>query len=715
MEEIWGLKTISFNSNGGTSIPDQKLMNGETVRKPNDPAKVNSVFIGWFDANDNIWNFNTVPDRNMTLYAKWSGLGITLSHANPHVFDTLEYGYALPPPLSLTVTNSGTMPTGDLTVTLTGNVSAFNVTSTLIPNLVNQGDEYSFPFNINQNLTAGTYTAIITISNGSNITAYLNLSFTVVPQATVWIDITGGTQNIPFVDLKSALDSINTAGTYTVRIGTDQLLTSYTRQFPSASDITLKYNENTPISVILDGTGSLFTINNGVTFRLDNNVTLQGNNSFINNAALIHVNGGNLYMNDNAVITDNFNQSGSGGGVYINSGTFNMTGGTMSKNSASLNGGGVYIAAAGNFVKTGGIIYGEDAVGGNANLAASGSAVYHASTIAKTRTNTSGSGHGMNSENAGVPGGWDPIPFAGTISITGLPEVGQTLTANISALIGTGTFTYQWLSNGSPLAGQTNNTYNITAAAQGANISVTVASTHHSNTVTSGSVTVAMLPATYTGLTITRPVINPGTAETVASQTFYGSGAAFSATVQGDNNPIQTVTWSISGTDITSSINNGVLTVSEADHGKQITVTATSTVIDTIFNSVTVIIVDCLPSKFFGAWINETDEWEPYTITISNNNLRWEDEDGDGVNYSNPGWIPGRNMNGMYSDSYSNGYSFTGHRTIIGFNEYLYEDIQLGFFALSSDGFSLYLGINSWTANFLEAGSFKPYAPIYYK
>ncbi|MCL2720315.1 MAG: YDG domain-containing protein [Treponema sp.] len=181
MENIWGLKTISFNSNGGTSIPDQKLMDGETVRQPNDPAKVNSVFIGWFDVSDNIWNFNTVPDRNMTLYAKWSGLGINLSHSNPHVFPSYEYGYALPPPPALTVTNSGTMPTGNLTVTLSGaNASAFNIGgTTIIPDLVNPGDDASFNFNFNGGLGVGTYTALITITNGSNITAFLNLSYTV--------------------------------------------------------------------------------------------------------------------------------------------------------------------------------------------------------------------------------------------------------------------------------------------------------------------------------------------------------------------------------------------------------------------------------------------------------------------------------------------------------------------------------------------------------
>jgi predicted outer membrane repeat protein len=54
--------------------------------------------------------------------------------------------------------------------------------------------------------------------------------------------------------------------------------------------------------------------------------------------------------------------------VYFNSGTFTMSGGEISGNTASSSGGGVYAQYA-TFIKTGGTIYGDtDAVAGNGNV-----------------------------------------------------------------------------------------------------------------------------------------------------------------------------------------------------------------------------------------------------------------------------------------------------------------------------------------------------------
>jgi fibronectin type 3 domain-containing protein len=127
----------------------------------------------------------------------------------------------------------------------------------------------------------------------------------------------------------------------------------------------LSYSEKNGITIILRGngkacslnlsvSGSLFTIDSGVTLILDNNITLNGRT---NNTSLVRINnGGTLIMNEGSKITGNtvYGSSAYGGGVYIYGGTFIMNGGKITGNnvssslsnydySAYVYGGGVYI------------------------------------------------------------------------------------------------------------------------------------------------------------------------------------------------------------------------------------------------------------------------------------------------------------------------------------------------------------------------------------
>jgi hypothetical protein len=106
-------------------------------------------------------------------------------------------------------------------------------------------------------------------------------------------------------------------------------------------------------------------------------------------------------------ISGNDSNGGNGGGVYIISGTFAMSGGTIGGNEASLNGGGVYLLG-GIFTKSagGGIIYGQNAAVSLKNTAGStGHAAYAGS--GKKRDNTAGEEHNLNSAFSGLAGGWD--------------------------------------------------------------------------------------------------------------------------------------------------------------------------------------------------------------------------------------------------------------------------------------------------------------------
>jgi hypothetical protein len=156
-------------------------------------------------------------------------------------------------------------------------------------------------------------------------------------------------------------------------------------------------------SLTLDGNGSIVTANAHLVkvtgnLTIESGVTLSGNK--ITNTAVggsgVFVNNGTFTMSGGTI---SGNEAGSGGGgVAVNIGSFNMTGGTIGGNESSTgNGGGVVVGSSGTFTKNGGIIYGSDAPFGQANTASgSGQAVY-ASSGSKSRNTTAGPGVDLNS------------------------------------------------------------------------------------------------------------------------------------------------------------------------------------------------------------------------------------------------------------------------------------------------------------------------------
>ena len=66
--------TVSFNSNGGSAVPDQTVPDGGTVTRPDDPTKGGFSFAGWYGDVGlvNLFDFNTPIHGSLTLYAKWT-------------------------------------------------------------------------------------------------------------------------------------------------------------------------------------------------------------------------------------------------------------------------------------------------------------------------------------------------------------------------------------------------------------------------------------------------------------------------------------------------------------------------------------------------------------------------------------------------------------------------------------------------------------------
>jgi len=114
---------------------------------------------------------------------------------------------------------------------------------------------------------------------------------------------------------------------------------------------TLEYAGATGITIVLRGVGenrtirlashgTMFTIKSEVFLVLDNNITLQGHSQ--NTGPMVNVDGGGFWMRSGSSIIGNERGSGDGGGVYVRTGNFSMSGGIISGNTAE-NGGGVYV------------------------------------------------------------------------------------------------------------------------------------------------------------------------------------------------------------------------------------------------------------------------------------------------------------------------------------------------------------------------------------
>jgi uncharacterized repeat protein (TIGR02543 family) len=73
--------SISYNTNGGSSIDQQSYPVGSVINKPTDPEKNGYTFAGWFSDAElkQAFTFTAMPDQDLNLYAKWSGKQYTVN------------------------------------------------------------------------------------------------------------------------------------------------------------------------------------------------------------------------------------------------------------------------------------------------------------------------------------------------------------------------------------------------------------------------------------------------------------------------------------------------------------------------------------------------------------------------------------------------------------------------------------------------------------
>ncbi len=119
-EDVYYL--VSFDSNGGTPINSQSVLELSKITKPNDPTKEGYTFIGWF-IDDEKWMFNGfVVTEKITLVAKWEKNVLLDVEFNDetYIYDgtpkVLSISGDLPEGITVTYINNGKVNAGKYTV-----------------------------------------------------------------------------------------------------------------------------------------------------------------------------------------------------------------------------------------------------------------------------------------------------------------------------------------------------------------------------------------------------------------------------------------------------------------------------------------------------------------------------------------------------------------------------------------------------------------------
>lgn len=85
--------TVTFDSNGGSTVENQSVTSGEKVNIPPEPTREGYMFIGWFEDKDTedwtgAFSFDSPIENNLTLYAIW--VDVTTDTDQDGLSDDLE-------------------------------------------------------------------------------------------------------------------------------------------------------------------------------------------------------------------------------------------------------------------------------------------------------------------------------------------------------------------------------------------------------------------------------------------------------------------------------------------------------------------------------------------------------------------------------------------------------------------------------------------------
>ena len=120
--------------------------------------------------------------------------GFSLDRGGTYTFTAAPAGYSAQTPLTVTVSNDGTDPTGILAVALSGtNAGDFDLSVANIPDIATYGGTSTFTVGPKTGLAVGSHTATVTVTGMYTQSKSFDVSFTVIPTYTVTFNGNGGT------------------------------------------------------------------------------------------------------------------------------------------------------------------------------------------------------------------------------------------------------------------------------------------------------------------------------------------------------------------------------------------------------------------------------------------------------------------------------------------------------------------------------------------
>ena len=83
--------TVSFDSNGGSKVGEQKVVEGEHATKPENPTKEDNTFVEW-QLNGKAYDFDSEVTSNIKLKAKWNAIKYDAYRSNSFYLKCYEKG-----------------------------------------------------------------------------------------------------------------------------------------------------------------------------------------------------------------------------------------------------------------------------------------------------------------------------------------------------------------------------------------------------------------------------------------------------------------------------------------------------------------------------------------------------------------------------------------------------------------------------------------------
>ena len=318
--------TVTFDSDGGSSVSSQSVRNGNAATKPEpDPTRDGYEFDGWFNGETE-WNFSTPITVSITLKAKWTAAHIVTFDSDGGsavTFQIVRNGATATKPEDPTKTIISGLYLGTLT-------DDYNYTFTGWYN-----DETLWDFNSN------TVTAPITLKARWSITVNPTRIESVLPN-----DVAGA---VSYVNANS-----NGGEEYTLLIGTNVSVAAQTLNTANAKLLIIGIGAERTITSTTTVNDRLFTINgnNLTSLILGQHITLLGTSSYYYSSsnAIVNIQRGSFTMLNGSKIT------GSRYAAVIVDGInsfFKMEGGEINENNV-----GVSVWNGSSFELSGGILTG---------------------------------------------------------------------------------------------------------------------------------------------------------------------------------------------------------------------------------------------------------------------------------------------------------------------------------------------------------------------